>query len=62
VFSDDAFLSRRHCTIGWNGQRAIITDLNSSNGTFVRIGGPTPVKHGEHLRVGDQLFRIELRR
>lgn len=62
VFSDDAFLSRRHCTIGWNGQRAIITDLGSSNGTFVRLTGPTPVRHGEHLRVGDQLFRIELRR
>jgi pSer/pThr/pTyr-binding forkhead associated (FHA) protein len=62
VFGDDAFLSRRHCTIGWNGQRAVITDLGSSNGTFVRLTGPAPVRHGEHLRVGDQLFRIELRR
>ncbi|HVV84066.1 MAG TPA: FHA domain-containing protein, partial [Kofleriaceae bacterium] len=62
VFSDDAFLSRKHCTIGWNGQRAVITDLGSSNGTFVRLTGPAPVRNGEHLRVGDQLFRIELRR
>jgi len=62
VFGDDAFLSRRHCTIGWDGQRAMVTDLNSSNGTFVRLTGPGTVKHLEHLRLGDQLFRIELRR
>ena len=62
VFSDDAFLSRRHCTLNWDGQRATITDLNSSNGTFLRLTGVGPVRHGEHLRVGDQLFRIELRR
>lgn len=62
VYSDDAFLSRRHCTIGWDGTRAVITDLGSSNGTFVRLGGTTTVKNGEHVRMGDQLFRIELRR
>lgn len=62
VYSDDAFLSRRHCTIGWDGKRAVITDLGSSNGTFVRLAGTTVVKHGEHVRMGDQLFRIELRR
>jgi pSer/pThr/pTyr-binding forkhead associated (FHA) protein len=62
VFGDDAFLSRRHCTIAWDGQRATVTDLNSSNGTFVRLTGPGVVKHMEHLRLGDHLFRIELRR
>jgi pSer/pThr/pTyr-binding forkhead associated (FHA) protein len=62
VYSDDAFLSRRHCTIGWDGNRAVITDLGSSNGTFVRLTGPLALRHGEHVRMGDQLFRIELRR
>jgi pSer/pThr/pTyr-binding forkhead associated (FHA) protein len=62
VYSDDAFLSRRHCTIGWDGNRAVITDLGSSNGTFVRLVGTTTVRNGEHVRMGDQLFRIELRR
>jgi pSer/pThr/pTyr-binding forkhead associated (FHA) protein len=62
VFADDAFLSRRHCTITWDGQRATITDLTSSNGTFVRLTGPLTIRAGEHVRMGDQLFRIELRR
>jgi len=61
VFSDDAFLSRRHAAIAWDGRRAVLTDLGSSNGTFIRLLGPYPIKHGEHLRMGDQLFRVELR-
>ena len=60
VFRDDAFMSRRHAAITWDGRRAQITDLGSSNGTFFRITGPTAIKHGDHVRMGDQLLRIEL--
>jgi pSer/pThr/pTyr-binding forkhead associated (FHA) protein len=59
VFRDDAFMSRRHAAITWDGRRALLTDLGSSNGTFVRISGPTSIKHGDHVRMGDQLLRIE---
>lgn len=60
VFRDDAFMSRRHAAVTWDGRRAQITDLGSSNGTFVRITGPTVIKNGDHVRMGDQLLRIEL--
>lgn len=59
VYRDDAFMSRRHAAITWDGKRAMITDLGSSNGTFIRIVGPTPIKNGDHVRMGDQLMRIE---
>jgi pSer/pThr/pTyr-binding forkhead associated (FHA) protein len=62
VFRDDAFMSRRHAAVTWDGRKAQITDLGSSNGTFVRITGPTPLRHGDHVRMGDQLLRIELGR
>ena len=62
VFRDDAFMSRRHAAVTWNGKQAQITDLGSSNGTFVRVTGATPLKHGDHVRMGDQLLRIELGR
>jgi pSer/pThr/pTyr-binding forkhead associated (FHA) protein len=62
VFRDDAFMSRRHAAVTWDGKKAQITDLGSSNGTFVRITGPTTIKHGDHVRMGDQLLRIELGR
>ncbi len=59
VYRDDAFMSRRHAAITWDGKRALLTDLGSSNGTFVRMTGPTSIKHGDHVRMGDQLMRIE---
>ena len=62
VFRDDAFLSRRHAALTWDGKRALITDLGSSNGTFIRLTGPTVLRHGDHVRMGDQLLRIELGR
>ena len=60
VFRDDAFMSRRHAAVTWDGKKAQITDLGSSNGTFVRVISATPIKNGDHVRMGDQLLRIEL--
>jgi len=62
VFRDDAFMSRRHAAVNWDGRRATLTDLGSSNGTFVRLTGPTAIRNNDQLRMGDQLFRFELRR
>ena len=62
VFRDDAFLSRRHAAVTWDGKRALLTDLGSSNGTFVRIAAAAVLKHADHVRMGDQLLRIELGR
>jgi pSer/pThr/pTyr-binding forkhead associated (FHA) protein len=62
VFRDDAFLSRRHAAVTWDGKRALITDLGSSNGTFVRVTAASVLKHADHVRMGDQLLRIELGR
>ena len=62
VFKDDAFMSRRHAAINWDGKRALLTDLGSSNGTFIRVTGPSVLKHGDHVRMGDQLLRIEIGR
>ncbi|MDB4952751.1 MAG: domain containing protein [Myxococcales bacterium] len=61
VFRDDAFMSRRHAALNWDGKAVKLTDLGSSNGSFVRITGPTVLKNGDHVRMGDQLLRIELR-
>ncbi len=34
LLSDDS-VSRRHASINWNGQAHVVTDLDSTNGTFV---------------------------
>jgi pSer/pThr/pTyr-binding forkhead associated (FHA) protein len=62
VFTADPFLSRRHAAI----RRApmsgtfTLTDLDSSNGTFVAVRGDVPLNNGDYLRVGQHLFRVDL--
>jgi pSer/pThr/pTyr-binding forkhead associated (FHA) protein len=60
VFRDDEFLSRRHAVLRWQGNQCLLEDLKSSNGTFVRVRGPQLLDSGDTLRMGDQMFRIEL--
>lgn len=60
VFRDDEFLSRRHAVLRWQNNQCVLDDLKSSNGTFIRLRGPQPLEHGDVLRMGDQMFRIEL--
>jgi pSer/pThr/pTyr-binding forkhead associated (FHA) protein len=60
VMRDDAFLSRVHGAFRWQNGRAVFEDLQSSNGSFLRLREPTELRSGDHLRVGDQLFRFEL--
>jgi FHA domain/Double zinc ribbon len=60
VFRDDEFLSRRHAALRWQAGKCLLEDLKSSNGTFIRLHGPQPLESGDTLRMGDQMFRIEL--
>ena len=59
VFPDDEFLSRRHAQVGFRSSRANLTDLGSSNGTFVRLRGQHLLSPGDLIRVGDELLRFE---
>ncbi|MEM9490376.1 MAG: FHA domain-containing protein, partial [Myxococcota bacterium] len=60
LYRDDAFLSRRHAVLTQSEGRCMLQDLDSSNGTFLRLRGPAAVGPGDHLRLGDQLVRFEL--
>ncbi len=62
VFTDDPFLSRRHAAITFDkgARRFVLSDLGSSNGTFIRIRGEVTIKSGDQFRVGQQLFRVDL--
>ena len=62
VFTADPFLSRRHAVIRRASMAGTftLTDLDSSNGTFVAIRGDVPLNNGDYLRVGQHLFRVDL--
>ena len=53
-------LSRRHARIAIEAEgRIAIEDLQSKNGTFVgeeRLAAPTPLRDGDHVRLGRQLL------
>lgn len=58
LFPDDGYVSGMHCQLAFDGARVTLTDLGSSNGTFVRISGEVVLPIGEVILVGKQLFRL----
>ncbi|MCS6797815.1 MAG: FHA domain-containing protein [Myxococcota bacterium] len=59
LFPDDGYVSGLHCRIHVEGGRVVLTDVGSSNGTFVRVRGQATVRSGTLLLMGQQLFRVE---
>jgi pSer/pThr/pTyr-binding forkhead associated (FHA) protein len=60
VFSDDEFMSRRHALLQFRNGNALLSDLGSSNGSFVRLVGQYALVPGEMIRLGDELLRFEM--
>lgn len=55
----DTSTSRRHAEIRSVNGSWVLADLNSSNGTYLngqRIVSPTPLKHGDQIKVGNTLL------
>ena len=59
VFPDDGYVSGLHCSIHGESGRVYLTDVGSSNGTFVRVAREAPIRNGTLLLMGQQLFRAE---
>lgn len=60
-FPNDESLNGRHCEVVIDGGNAILRDLGSAEGTFIRLppGVERPLNPGDMLRMGLQLLRIE---
>ena len=64
VVLDDPEASRAHCRVETTGRDAVVTDLQSTNGTFIdgaRISGTAILPIGGVLRVGQHKLRHERR-
>ena len=60
LFPEDGYVSGLHCRISWDNGRATLTDLGSSNGSFIRLKEETDVRSGDVLLMGQQLFRVTM--
>ena len=57
---DDDQISRHHVAIEKDGDRTVVRDLGSRNGTFVngrRIAEPTPVGPSDEVRIGNTVIQ-----
>jgi pSer/pThr/pTyr-binding forkhead associated (FHA) protein len=59
-FPDDGYVSGLHARITVREGKCYITDLGSSNGTFIKLRGERTVKDGTFVLFGQQLFRVNL--
>jgi hypothetical protein len=67
IFPHDRFVSGQHCTISREDDGLVyLTDLGSTNGTFVHLTEEHPLEPGDILRAGSifvrVIFRPELQR
>jgi pSer/pThr/pTyr-binding forkhead associated (FHA) protein len=61
VFTTDPFMSRRHAAIVRDPGTSTFSlkDLGSSNGTYLGIRGERELVAGDHVRIGQHLFRLD---
>jgi pSer/pThr/pTyr-binding forkhead associated (FHA) protein len=59
LFPEDGYVSGLHCRIHGENGRAFVTDLGSSNGTYIRVRGEQSLKPGTFVLLGHQIFRVE---
>jgi pSer/pThr/pTyr-binding forkhead associated (FHA) protein len=61
LFPEDGYVSGTHSRISLHDEHVYLTDLGSSNGTFLRLRHERTVPTGAFMLMGQQLFRLEYR-
>lgn len=59
LFPEDGYVSGLHCRIHSEVGHVFLTDVGSSNGTFVRVSNESFVPQGTFVLMGQQLFRAD---
>jgi pSer/pThr/pTyr-binding forkhead associated (FHA) protein len=61
LFPEDGYVSGTHARISLVEGQVILSDLGSSNGTFLRLRHERTIPNGSFILMGQQLFRVEFR-
>ena len=65
VWFDGPGVSRRHARIVVSGEDAMLEDLGSKNGTYLRgerLAGPARLVDGDEIRVGSAAVTLRVRK
>jgi pSer/pThr/pTyr-binding forkhead associated (FHA) protein len=60
VFENDGYLSPVHAQLDIRGTAAMVRDLDSLNGVFVKMTQEEELTSGQIIRIGQELLRFEL--
>jgi pSer/pThr/pTyr-binding forkhead associated (FHA) protein len=59
-FPSDLYMSASHCKLSDAGGKLLLEDLNSRNGTYIRLKAERELAHGDYLFIGRKLLRVEI--
>jgi pSer/pThr/pTyr-binding forkhead associated (FHA) protein len=60
LFPEDGFVSSQHCQVEQKEDGLTLTDMGSSNGTYLRIREQSELVHGDFILIGDHMLRVEI--
>jgi hypothetical protein len=55
----DFYVDDQHAHIGRDGKGVYVEDMESVNGTFVRVKDRKHLRAGDELKIGQSIFRVE---
>ncbi len=59
-FPNDPFISASHVRLEMSGSAVKLIDLDSKNGTYLKLTEERELAHGDYLFIGKQLLRVEI--
>ena len=60
LFPEDGYVSGLHLRVHMENNRYYVTDLGSSNGSYIKVNSEIRVGSGDFVLMGQQLFRIDV--
>jgi thioredoxin reductase/ferredoxin/pSer/pThr/pTyr-binding forkhead associated (FHA) protein len=57
---DDMTLSRRHLSLAVKEEKMLVKDLNSVNGTYLKVRSAMAIEPGDRFRVGREMFKLQM--
>ncbi|WP_158542247.1 FHA domain-containing protein [Lujinxingia litoralis] len=60
IFPDDRHVSKHHARVSWRDGKVWLEDLDSKNGSYVRIAQEVALSHGDYVFLGSELMRVEI--